>query len=114
MKEKHAQELLKQKFKFEARSYLTEQQHQKKIDRWKAELLRVKQQLLSVELQWENRLRNLDAELLAANDRVVAQKSKYRDMIQQHRDEAKEVAMQVQNYEDSFLKENGDLRAQLK
>ena len=50
----------------------------------------------------------------AANELVVAQKSKCRQLIQVQRDEAKEHATQVQNYEDSFLQENDDLRAQLK
>jgi hypothetical protein len=57
-------------------------------------LQKVKQKLLSVELQWDDRVRNLDAELSAANDRVVAQKAKYWDLIQQQRDKAKEVATQ--------------------
>ena len=34
--------------------------------------------------------------------------------MQRQMDEAKEVAAQVQNYEESFLQENNDLRAQLK
>ncbi len=114
VKDKHNQQLLHQKSEFQARSDLTERQHRKKIECWKGELLQVKQQLMSVWHQWEDRLSKLEAELSTADDRVVAQKSKYRNLIQQQRDEAKEVATQVQNYEDSFLKENGKLQAELK
>jgi hypothetical protein len=46
--------------------------------------------------------------LSAANDLVVAQKSKCRQLIQRQRDEAKEHATQVQNNGDSFLQENSE------
>ncbi len=114
VKDKHNQQLLHQKSEFQARSHLTERQHRKKIERRKGELLQLKLQLMSVRHQWEDRLSKLEAELSTTNDRVVAQKSKYRNLIQQQRDEAKEVATQVQNYEDSFLKENDKIQAELK
>ena len=114
MKAKHHEQLLHQKSDFQAMSDLTEQQHKKKMQRLKDELLQVKLQLMSVGYQWECRLSKLEAELSTANDRVVAQKSKYRKLIQQQRDEAREVASQIQNYEESFLQENAELRAELK
>ena len=114
VKDKQEQQLQKQQSEFEADARLTEQQQQKQIDRWKAELRKVKAQLVKVEQQWQSKLSKLDDELSTANDLVVAQKSKYRQLMQRQMDEAKEVAAQVRNYEESFLQENNDLRAQLK
>eukprot|EP00956_Cyclotella_meneghiniana_P030815 scaffold78775_cov36-Cyclotella_meneghiniana.AAC.2 len=114
VKEKHAKQLQEQKADYQAMSDLSAEQHRKKIDRYKAQLHDVKQKMLSVSHQWEDRLDKLDAELAIANDRVVAQKSKYRNLMQQQRDQAKDFATQVQNYEESFLEENDDLRAKLK
>lgn len=114
VKEKHAKQLQEQKADYQAMSDLTAEQHRKKMDRYKAQLHEVKQKMLSVSHKWEDRLHKLDAELATANDRVVAQKLKYRSIIQQQRDQANDFATQVQNYEESFLKENDDLRAQLK
>ena len=68
---------------------------------------------MKVEQQWEH-ISNLNAESSTANDLVVAQKSKYRQLMQRQMDEAEEVAIQAQNYEESFLQENIELRAQLK
>ena len=87
---------------------VTEQMHKKKIDRCKEELCRVKLQLIQVQEKWEDKLTKLDAELSTANDLVVAQKSKCRQLIQRQRDEAKEHATQVQNNKDSFLQENSE------
>ncbi len=104
----------KQQSEYKADARLTEQKHQKKIDQWKAELLQVKLMLMIVGQQWEDKLTKLDAELSTANDRVVAQKSKYLNLIQHQRDETKEVTTQVQNHEASFLKENDELHTELK
>ena len=81
MEDKHNQQLLHQKSEFQARSDLTQQQHWKNIECWKGKLLQVKLQLMSVRNQWEDRLSKLEAELSTADDRVVAQKSKYRNLI---------------------------------
>ena len=97
VKEKHAKQLQEQKADYQAMSDLTAEQHRKKMDRYKAQLHDVKQKMLSVSHQWEDRLDKLDAELAIANDRVVAQKSKYRNLMQQQRDQAKDFATQVQN-----------------
>ena len=102
------------KSKYESRDELTKQKHLKKVERYKQELGKVRAQFDNVELHWKNKLRKLDEELSTANDVVVAHKSKYRRLMQQQMDEAKEFATQVQNYEESFLQENKDLRAQLK
>ncbi len=69
---------------------------------------------MTVGQQWEDKLTKLDIELSTANNRAVAQKSKYRNLIQRQRDEAKEVTIQVQNHEASFLKENNELHTELK
>ena len=102
------------KSKYESRDELSQQKHLKKVERYKQELGKVRAQLDNVELHWKNKMRKLDEELSTANDVVVAHKSKYRRLMQQQMDEAKEFATQVQNYEESFLQENNDLRAQLK
>ena len=114
MKNKHAGEMEKLQSEYEADARVTEEKHQKKIDRWKAELRNTKMKLMEVGQRWENKLIKLENELSSANDKIVCQKSKYRDLMQRQMDEAKAVADQVQNYEDSFLQENAELRAELK
>eukprot|EP00956_Cyclotella_meneghiniana_P015169 scaffold23014_cov71-Cyclotella_meneghiniana.AAC.2 len=64
--------------------------------------------------KWKGKLHKLDDELSTANEVVVSQKPKYRRLMQHQMDEAKEVAAQVQNYQESFLQENNDLLTQLK
>ena len=114
VKERYNKQLHQQKQDAEAIAELTDKKHQKKIDRYKSALREVQRKLVSVELQWSDRLHKLESELSTANDLVVSQKSKYRSLMQRQIDEASAVATQVQNYEESFLQENNDLRSQLK
>jgi hypothetical protein len=109
VKKKHAQELQKLQSKCEADSRVTEQKNQKNIDRRKVQLYKVKKKLIALEQHWADKLDKLDAELSTANDLVVTQKSQYCQLMKQQMDEAKEVSIHVQNYEESFLQENNDL-----
>eukprot|EP00956_Cyclotella_meneghiniana_P045870 scaffold388556_cov109-Cyclotella_meneghiniana.AAC.1 len=90
VKDRLTKQLAQQKSDAQAIAELSEKQHQKKIDRYKAELQKVRSQLDSVEMQWADKLSKLDAELSSANDLVLSHKSKYRNLMQRQIDEAKE------------------------
>ena len=114
VKDHYKERLEKQKSKHEAEIKSAEEKYQKKTQRWSDQLEKVKLKMMEEGQQWEDRLRKLDDELSSANDRIYLQKKKIRDLVQKQIDESYEVATQVQNYEDSFLDKNKDIRAKLK
>ena len=114
VKDHYKERLEKQKSKHEAEIKSAEEKYQKKTQRWSDQLEKVKLKMMEEGQQLEYRLRKLDDELSSANDRIYLQKKRIRDLVQKQIDESYEVATQVQNYEDSFLEENKDLRAKLK